>query len=61
VLNDRGDSSSTVWREEREEREESEDREEREKREKRGYGRVEAVRNNTMTVVSAANGGYAYK
>jgi hypothetical protein len=32
-----------------------------EKREKRGYGRVEAVRNNTMTVVSAANGGYAYK
>jgi hypothetical protein len=35
--------------------------EKREKREKRGYGRVEAVLNNTMTVVSAANGGYAYK
>jgi hypothetical protein len=32
-----------------------------EKREKRGCGRVEAVRNNAMTVISAANGGYAYK
>jgi len=32
-----------------------------EKREKRGCGRTEAVRNDAMTVVSAANDGYAYK
>jgi hypothetical protein len=32
-----------------------------EKREKRGCGRVEAMRNNAMTVVSVANGGHAYK